>query len=124
MTTPVTEITPSEMFQSLTGFDEIAIAKTFGRPVTAIAKTEPTTYVRALVFVHHRRTVGVKDHEARAHVLNMTLGQVETYFADEPTPSGRVCETCGQHAPHLDVAEGDDEDEDDALTGEAAPSTP
>jgi hypothetical protein len=46
-----TELTAEEVFDSLTGFDEIAIAQHFGRTVSDLAQSDASMFGRALVFV-------------------------------------------------------------------------
>jgi hypothetical protein len=84
------------MFESLTGFDEIAISKSFAAEVGVLASNKPTMFLRALVFTDLRRQ-GLKDGEAKQKVMDMTLKQCNGYFiADEEeideeepeTPSG------------------------------------
>lgn len=88
-TTPTCDMTPSEMFDSLTGFDEIAVVKMFGRPITDYGRSgrtpNPLLLVRALIAVHHKRSEpGVKDAAAYAHAMGLTVGQAQGYFTPEP----------------------------------------
>lgn len=69
---------PGELFLSLTGFDEIAIARAFGAPVAKIREDE-STLLRVLAFVLARRD-GMKDTEAHEHALNLTLGTLGGMF--------------------------------------------
>jgi hypothetical protein len=84
-------ITAEEMFESLTGFDEIAIHTAFGAEIFALMDTKPTTATRALVFVAKRRE-GMSDYEAKNAVLGMSLKEVTAYFEDdeEVTPDEPV----------------------------------
>lgn len=76
--------TAEEAFDSLTGFDELAIAAQFGRTVTQLAEQDPTMFGRALVFVVKRRD-GASDGEAKDAAFEMTLKDLnENFFA---TPS-------------------------------------
>jgi len=76
--------TAEEVFDSITGFDEIAISTHFGRTIQDLAETEPSMFGRALVFVVKRRE-GLEDAEARKAALTMTLKECnEDFFA---TPS-------------------------------------
>ena len=73
--------TAEEAFDSLTGFDEIAIVQQFGRTVTELADQDPTMFGRALVFVVKRRD-GISDGEAKDAALGMTLKDLnENFFA-------------------------------------------
>lgn len=76
------DMTISEMTNSLTGFDEIAIAKHFGGEFTDLAENKPTTLGRALVFVAERRD-GKTDQEAFQVAMDLPLGTCQSYFADE-----------------------------------------
>lgn len=79
------ELTAQETYDSLTGFEEIAIRKHFGMAVNELDKF---TIGRALVFAHKRRD-GLKDPEAYEAALAMTRSEVQEFFpaeADEPMP--------------------------------------
>lgn len=71
-----------EMAESLNGFDEIAITKSFGISIGEIRKQEALTFLRALVFVDQRRK-GLKDPEAYEFAMLLTVGKLPHYFADE-----------------------------------------
>lgn len=89
------DVTADEMFESLNGFDEIAIANAFGAEVTELAEKRPIGFVRALVFVDLRRK-GSKDAEARSKALTMTVKEIETYFPEdeeEPMPDDPITES-------------------------------
>lgn len=75
------DITIEEMTESLTGFDELAIAKHFGMEWMALGEAKPTSLSRALVFVHLRRE-GKKDGDAYQGAMSMTLREASEYFAD------------------------------------------
>lgn len=92
-----------DFFLSLTGFDEIAIAREFGEDISRLVpdKTgeggQPFRFLRALVFVHQRRE-GLKDREAVKVAQEIPIGQLQDYFGsetadldpDEPdTPEGK-----------------------------------
>lgn len=77
------ELTADEMFDSLTGFDEIAIAKAFDLEITGLAQHKPTLFLRALVFVDRRRA-GADDKTAKQASLELPLGQVHDYFVEDP----------------------------------------
>lgn len=85
-------ITVEEMSESLTGYDEIAISRSFDglNPYTD-AERNPITVQRALVFVHQRRG-GKSDPEAREAAMAMPLRQIMDYFAtdDEVDPTDPV----------------------------------
>lgn len=77
-----TKITADEMTESLTGFDEIAIEKAFGDVWETLANRRPSTFNRALIFVHFTRE-GQNANEARKAALTLTLGQTTSFFTDE-----------------------------------------
>lgn len=87
-------MTAEEVFDSLTGFDEIAIAQKFGREVTELAEKSPTTWIRAMVFTVMRRE-GLSDVDAKQAALELTLAQTQEFFADddEVTPDEPVTES-------------------------------
>ena len=74
------EHTVTEVAESLTGFDEIAIEKSFG---AALDELKPTMAGRALVFVVERRA-GKDDGAAKNAAMSMPIGEVNAYFAEEP----------------------------------------
>lgn len=69
----------TEVTESLTGFDEIAIEQAFGAGIGDLLENKATTAARALLFVLRRRD-GLKDGEARKVVMEMRLGDVQDYF--------------------------------------------
>lgn len=82
MTDTTEKITADEALELLTGFDEIAIKKSFGAEITELRES-PFTFMRALVFVDFRRA-GQKDPEAKESALALTIRQVADHFADDP----------------------------------------
>lgn len=89
------EQTATEFFETLNGFDEIAIAKHFGKPPVELTDTDKMAFARALIFVAKRRE-GMKDGEAYKAAMETTIGEANGYFAeddDEPdfptTASGK-----------------------------------
>jgi hypothetical protein len=79
---PSTDLTAGEVFDSLTGHDEMAITQHFGRTISDLTD-DPSMWGRALVFVLRRRD-GVNDDDARNEALAMTLKGATSYFAEEP----------------------------------------
>lgn len=75
------EMTAEDFFRTLNGFDEIAIAQSFGTDIYVL-RNKPLTFLRALVFVHSRRQQN-KDGEAHTYAMERTVGELETYFAEE-----------------------------------------
>lgn len=78
-----TDQTANDVFNTLTGFDEIAIKREFKADVLTLAKTDKAGFLRALVFIDHRRA-GVKDRDAFKATMELLLSEVTDYFADEP----------------------------------------
>ena len=76
--------TAEEIFDSLTGFDEIAIAQHFGRTVGEMAEKDQSMFGRSLIFVVKRRE-GVNDDDARNAALGLTMKEYVAYFADAST---------------------------------------
>jgi hypothetical protein len=84
MAPPSCEETGEDFFLTLNGYDEIAVAKTFGSDVVTLQGQQPLTFLRALVFIHQRRD-GRKDPDAKAAAMTCTLQGLNDYFAD-PAP--------------------------------------
>lgn len=83
------EQTAEEIFDSVTGFDEIAITQAFGCPVVKLAQEDASMFGRAMVFIAKRRE-GASDDDARAAALAMTTKEFTEYFAeDSPGESGK-----------------------------------
>jgi len=84
------ELTIQEFYESLNGFDEIAIEKAFGYSISECLPDEDTgqrgdqsKFARALIFVAERRG-GLKDGEAHNAAMQKTLKEVSGYFTDPP----------------------------------------
>lgn len=75
-----TDQTGEEVFDSLTGFDEIAIAQSFGHTISDLAGNDPSMFSRALIFVIKRRD-GATDHDAREASLALTMKENNEFFA-------------------------------------------
>lgn len=78
--TPAEQVSADELFESLTGFDEIAIAKAFGVELFALQE-KPFLFMRAMVFILRRRE-GAKDPEAHHAAMAMTLGELTELFPE------------------------------------------
>lgn len=74
--------TATEVMLSLTGYDEIAIEQAFGDDISRIASTSVGKFGRALAFVLARRG-GMKDSDAKKHILGLTRAEVDDLFADD-----------------------------------------
>lgn len=110
---PVCDQTADEFFLSLNGFDEIAIARAFGQDISDMVNQEqpdrarPFMFIRALVFVHKRRTSEpkIKDAQAFDQAMRMPQAELQEYFADD-------------EADDLDPDDPDtDQGKDDTLSG-------
>jgi hypothetical protein len=73
------QMSADDFFMSLNGFDEIAISKAFDMEVFQLRK-HPFKFLRSLAFVDMRRN-GMKDAEAKEGALNLTIDQLQDYFA-------------------------------------------
>ena len=76
----VVDLWSGQYGDSLTGFDEVAIAKAFGANLDTLAAKGGLEAVRALIFVHRRRE-GDNDKVAKAFALEATRREVADYFA-------------------------------------------
>jgi hypothetical protein len=65
-----------EYATTLTGFDELAIERAFGR---SLDKLPALTTMRALLFIRLRRE-GAKDHDAFRTSMELRLGRLEEVF--------------------------------------------
>ncbi|MBS2939590.1 hypothetical protein KDN32_17765 [Nocardioides sp. J2M5] len=75
--------TPNDMFESLTGFDEIAIAAHFGDKITNL-HADPFAFLRALAFVDFRRG-GQNDKDAYQSAMALTISATQNYFTEDET---------------------------------------
>ncbi len=86
---PVCDLPADQFFETLTGFDEVAITAKFSTTVTNLIGNkkhpahDPLRGGRALVFVHRRRG-GDKDPDAYKYAMGLSIRQVQDYFAPEP----------------------------------------
>lgn len=74
-TTPT--MTATETLESLTGFDEIAIEKAFGREFDDLGGRAT---VRALIFIQRKRA-GDSDKDAKNYALEVAIGKLDDHFA-------------------------------------------
>jgi hypothetical protein len=73
--------TAEEVFDSLTGFDELAIAAQFGHTITDLAENQVTMFGRALAFVVLRRD-GKTDADAKSAAFDLPMKVLnEEFFA-------------------------------------------
>lgn len=76
------QINASEMVQSLTGFEEIAVEKHMGIDVYMDGETKPIKVLRAMVFVLKTRD-GMDPKSAKQIAQEMPMGEVQDMFEDE-----------------------------------------
>lgn len=76
------KMSATEMVQSLTGFEEVAIERHMGMDPYADAERKPMGVMRALVFVLRKRE-GMKDSEAREAAMSLPMGELQDLFAEE-----------------------------------------
>lgn len=75
------ELTANEMLESLTGYDEIAISRAFGRDPLELAESKPTMLARSLAFVHMTRE-GQSADVAKKAAMELSIRQANDYFQD------------------------------------------
>lgn len=73
------KLTAEQAFDSLTGFDEFAIAQHFGHNVADLAENNVSMFGRALIFAVKRRD-GATDDEARNTALGLSLKECNDFF--------------------------------------------
>ena len=83
-----TDLTISELVETLTGFEEQDIEKAFGAQIEDLLEIKPTMGMRALAIVVVKRDLEKQDvkapgSKAHKHVMDMTLRQVNDFFADD-----------------------------------------
>ena len=84
--TPQTDLTASEVAQSINGFDEIAIVNAFGFDPADLDQDKTSDQfrlLRSLVFIDRRRK-GDKHREALDYALGVLRTDLPKYFAPEP----------------------------------------
>lgn len=75
-------MTAEEFSGSLTGFEEIAIAKHFDLDIYGEAETRPMVAIRALVFTDQVRK-GETAADAKTYAMSMAGKDAMAYFPDE-----------------------------------------
>jgi hypothetical protein len=87
------ELTAEEVTESMTGFDELAVAHHFGEK--DFQDLPGSMALRALVFVHERRNLDgpETDRDAYQKAMALTIKEAGAYFAEaeeEPMPDEPV----------------------------------
>lgn len=83
------EITQTELQNSMTGWDYLAVKQAFGTPFDGgpngggLATDNPPLALVAMVFIHKRRQP-MKDRDAYTAAMSMDTAALNDYFADEP----------------------------------------
>ena len=72
--------TVNDTLEGLTGYDEIAIAETFGKDVYALGGS---TRLRALVWLERRRDPAATDQQAYDEVMAMRSADIADSFSDD-----------------------------------------
>lgn len=89
-TTTKTDITTSELIQSLTGYEEDAIRDAFGKDFEDL---DGAAFIRSMIFIDQKRREGVKPTAALRTAKGLKRSEVMAYFPpaveeampDEPT---------------------------------------
>lgn len=83
------KLTGRDIADSMTGFDEIAIAQRFGRTAADLAQNDGSMFLRSLIFVAKRRE-GLSDDEAWNAALGLPMKEAGEFFAqDSEEESGK-----------------------------------
>ncbi len=85
---PQCELAVDEMANSMTGFDELAITKAFGKPLGTLGAHDEFQFLRALIFTHRRRK-GDNDATAYKAAQVLPISDVNIYFSDDLVESGK-----------------------------------
>ena len=98
MTTTSSSEKPSftEKVEQLTGFDELAIEKAFGKDIDGLRLT---MQLRAVVFIDETRS-GANTGDAKKAAMGLTIKNLRDYFGDEP-------EELDEETPVNPAGEGD-----------------
>lgn len=76
-----------DVVNSLTGFDELAIERRFGRSIEDLAENTGTTFLRALLYIVEKRRDGNTEPEAWDAAQRTTFGDLQARFKpDEQDP--------------------------------------
>lgn len=82
-------MTAEEFSESLTGYEELGIAKYFDLDIYAEAEARPMVALRALVFTDRRRQ-GDDPAAAKDYAMGMPVSGVMAYFPDDDLDDDRV----------------------------------
>jgi hypothetical protein len=84
---PQIDQTVNEIIESLTGHEEMGITAQFGTNIGKLVADQPMLR-RACVFTVKRRE-SMNEDDARNFALNLPLGEVSEFFAEESEESGK-----------------------------------
>lgn len=76
-------LSSTEVTNSLTGFDELAIAQRFGASVEELAETSNMRFLRSLLFIVEKRREGVSDADAFKAAMSLPFGELTARFRPE-----------------------------------------
>jgi hypothetical protein len=100
-----TTMTLTDLLNSTTGFDEVAVTNRFGIDLYVGNDAHPMKVARAAVFVHLRRE-GMNDADAYNQAMNMGVGDIDGYFAPEPlTEDDHLRLAALENQDHLEAQE-------------------
>lgn len=91
-TTPTSELPLSDVLNSCTGFEELAVEQRFGADPYTLLGTNVVKCMRAAAFVVHKRT-GKNDRDAYKAAMDLTSKDLDDFFPDdedEPMPEEPV----------------------------------
>jgi hypothetical protein len=86
-----------DLIRSMTGFEEIAIERRFGKDLEKLG--ESMMSLRAMAFVMVRRENGGDDTAAYNTVMGMPLDGITDMFADEPDEDDEQGKAPGDETP-------------------------
>lgn len=81
------QLSSGEVTDTLTGFDELAIAKRFGAPVEELAATSDMRFLRSLLFIVEKRNSG-DEGKAYDAAMSMPFGELRARFKIDDTEPG------------------------------------
>ena len=101
---PVVDMIDTEFFETLNGFEEIAIKKSWdGVVITKVARDDASTWLRCLVYIHYKRE---KHGDPKNDSLALSLAQLGTFFREDPDRAKNPLQTA--HTALAAVVAADD----------------
>lgn len=112
-----TEMTAEEVFESLNGFEEIAVEKAFRADPTSLAQSgQHIRFIRSLVFIVLKREKQMNDLIAKQTVMGMPIAELLEFFTDDEEESKPAVDSSSDEP--LDLTKSDETSESDD-SGEA-----